>query len=111
MSLREFLNVAHAVLVEELVRPKLMSGIQIPGMSLADALDATAFYSEGYVIPAEEEDTNGDRPVASQRNPDYQSAKRQLTEEEMVAKNNAALAWLEQRMSGVKGGLGAMARG
>jgi hypothetical protein len=113
MTLREFLNLAHAVLVDELMRPKVMSGVTVPGLSLLDALEATQMYAEGYVQPTVEEMeaamADGDRPVAS-RARFSQSEKRELSEEEMVAKNNAALAWLERQMSGVQGGLRSFAK-
>lgn len=105
MSSRVFLNAAHALLVEELQRPKIMSGTTVPGLALEDALKIAEQWAEGFVPTAETFDADDeDRPVAARQRSAYHRDNRELTEEEMVAKNNAALAWLERRMANVGGG-------
>lgn len=93
MTSREFLNVAHAVLVEEFMRP---IGSGVPARSLIDALQLASPWAEGYV----EEDLAA---LTAGGNVQEQGT-REPTEEEIVAQNQRAFAWLERRMSNVKGG-------
>lgn len=97
MTSREFLNIAHAVLVEEFLRP---AGSGAPTRSLMDALEMASNWAEGYVWI--EPDTDALTAGGSVQ----QTAEREPTEEEIVAQNNRTLAWLEGRMSNVKGGFG-----
>jgi len=97
MTSREFLNAAHAALVEEFLRP--IGGPGGPIRSLQDALQLAAPWAEGFgwVPPDEDEEA-----LTASGSP--QDRKRELTEEEIVAQNNRTLAWLEGRMKSVKGG-------
>jgi len=100
MTSREFLNVAHAALVEEFMRPRTVKGITVGGLSLEEALEAAAPWAEGF----------GTMPplyaVDGEDEPGVVGSSREKTEEEIVEQNNRALKWLESRMSGVKGGFG-----
>lgn len=96
MTSRQFLNAAHAALVEEFMRPLGSGG---PIRSLMDALEMAAPWAEGYVPVEELEDG-----VPASGNSRQAATKREPTEEEIVAQNNRTLAWLEGRMSSVKGG-------
>ncbi len=107
MTSCEFLNVAHAALVEEFMRPRVVRGITVSGLSLEEALETAAPWSEGFgtlpLLVSEDEQTsmaNRERPAAG----------REKTEEEIVAQNNEALRWLEGRMSSVKGGFSTVKR-
>jgi len=98
MTSREFLNVAHAALVEEFMRPRLIRGTTIPGMALDEALDQASLWAEGFTqVPLAVTDGQETRTVA---------AARQKTEEEMVAQNEQAMQHLMAQMSNMKGGFG-----
>lgn len=98
MTSREFLNVAHAALVEEFMRP--LGGVGAPVRSLADALQLGAPWAEGFDwVPPEEDELTASGNAKSGK-------PRELTEAEIVEQNNRTLAWLERKMSNVKGGFG-----
>lgn len=94
MTSREFLNATQAVLVEEFVRP---IGSGVPARSLMDALKLASPWAEGWKDSEEEEALTASGNA-------QQDGKREPTEEEIVAQNTRALAWLERRMANVKGG-------
>lgn len=99
MSSCEFLNVAHAALVEEFMRTRMVKGITIPGLPLEDALEHAKIWSEGFsgeLPPAVEDD---EKPRQAQP-----SASGEKTEEEIVAQNEVAMQALMGRMASVKGG-------
>jgi hypothetical protein len=98
MTSRDFLNAAHAALVEEFMRPRSVGTVSIPGMSLTDALEAASPWAEGFrELPViEDEDRQPARPSSTTPRP--------KSEEEIVAQNNQALQWVTARMSRVKGG-------
>ncbi len=94
MTSREFLNAAHAALVEEFLRP--IGGSGGPIRSLMDALEFAAPWAEGWQEPEADSLTAGGMIE--------EPAKREPTEAEIVAQNQRALAWLEGKMANVKGG-------
>jgi hypothetical protein len=102
MTSREFLNVAHAALIEEFQRPRLIQGVMVPGLALSDALRAAEPWSEGYVAPEEEEEEEVQprRFSALRRRPEPE----QPSEDETAAQNDAALQALEGRMGAMIGG-------
>lgn len=99
MTSCEFLNVAHAALVEEFQRPKLIQGIMVPGLSLTDALKSAAPWAEGY-----REDIEQEEGFSEVRNEVAAAEKPARSEEEIAAQNDAALAHLEGKMGGLIGG-------
>jgi hypothetical protein len=100
MGSREFLNVAHAALVEEFMRPRTVRGVAISGMALEEALERATPWAEGYDPGAVDVPEQGGSATTS-RSP---VPKKQKSEEEMVAQNEAAMQHLMARMSNVKGG-------
>lgn len=97
MSVCEFLNLAHAVLVEEFMRPRTIKGVTISGMSLDEALESASPWAEGYDILklAETEEV----PPAGRA-----QASEEKSEEEIVAQNQLAMQQLMGRVSNMKGG-------
>lgn len=109
MTSRGFLNVAHASLVEEFMRPKIARGVTIPGLSLVEALDAAAPWAEGYraadqIQPQEQEERVEQIQVAAPASGNRSKSIEEMSEEEVVAQNEQALSWLKGRMKSVKGG-------
>lgn len=96
MSSLEFLNVAHAALVEEFMRPRTTAGTTIPGMSLEDALKLASPWAEGEGLQFAQRD--GEVPPAVKEDP------AQKSEEEIVAQNELAMQHLMASMSNVSGG-------
>lgn len=96
MTSREFLNAAHAALVEEFMRPVAIGAAP---RSLVDALQLASGWAEGFVWTEDEE------ALTASGSPQQQPVEpREMTEEEIVAQNNRTLAWLEGRMQQVRGG-------
>jgi len=96
MSSLEFLNVAHAALVEEFMRPRTTAGTTIPGMSLEDALKLASPWAEGEGLRPSQEGRQVP-PAVRQEAP-------QKSEEEIVAQNERAMQHLMASMSNVSGG-------
>lgn len=72
----------------------------VPARSLSDALQLASPWAEGYVWKDSEEE----EALTAGGNSQATAATREPTEEEIVAQNNKTLAWLERRLSSVKGG-------
>lgn len=107
MSSREFLNVAHATFVEEVMRSRTVNGTTVAGMSLEEALEYAAPFAEGYVEPDRAELPPAGTTETVATPPRQQSG--QKSEEEIVAQNELAMGWLTARMATVSGGLTAKA--
>lgn len=79
LTLRDFLDAGYALLVEEAVRV---------GVPLEAALDATNEWVAGGPKKKAEATAGVSQPIQTQR---------ERTEAELVAQNNAAMAWLERQ--------------
>jgi hypothetical protein len=89
-------------------RTRTVGGVTISGLTLEEAVEAGRFWAEGYdpssEPPPQELEEGEERPVASRPREQRQPPVKQMSEEEIVAMNNRALAWLESQTAGLGGG-------